>query len=117
MISIETFRQIALSFPETTEEPHFEKPAFKVAKKIFATMNLAEFRATVKLSESDQDLFCLFDKTIIYPVPNKWGKQGWTHINLKTATEEMYREALTAAYCEVAPSKLSFLIKSQSGFL
>jgi predicted DNA-binding protein (MmcQ/YjbR family) len=117
MVSIETFRQIALSFPETTEEPHFEKPAFKVAKKIFATMNLVEFRATVKLSESDQDLFCLFDKKIIYPVPNKWGKQGWTQINLIIATEEMYRAALTAAYCEVAPSKLSFLIKSQNGFL
>ena len=75
-------------------------------------MNIVEMRATVKLSESDQDLFCLFDKTIMYPVPNKWGKQGWTHINLKAATEEICLEALTVAYCEVAPKKLSLLIQS-----
>ena len=115
MVNIETFRQIALSFPQTTEEPHFEKPAFKVAKKIFATLNIIENRATVKLSEADQDVFCLFDKTVMFPVPNKWGKQGWTHINLKTASEEMCLDALTTAYCEVAPPKLSFLIKSQNG--
>jgi predicted DNA-binding protein (MmcQ/YjbR family) len=111
MVNLDSFRQIALSFPETTEEPHFEKTAFKVAKKIFATMNIVEMRATIKLSESDQDLFCLFDKTIMYPVPNKWGKQGWTHINLKTASEEICLEALTTAYCEVAPKKLSLLIQ------
>jgi predicted DNA-binding protein (MmcQ/YjbR family) len=112
MVNLDSFRQIALSFPETTEEPHFEKTAFKVAKKIFATMNTVEMRATIRLSESDQDLFCLFDKTIMYPVPNKWGKQGWTHINLKAATEEICLEALTTAYCEVAPKKLSLLIQS-----
>ena len=110
MLSIETFRQIALSFPETTEEPHFEKSAFKVAKKIFTTLNIAESRATIKLSEADQDVFCLFDKNIIYPVPNKWGKQGWTHINLKLANEEMCVDALKTAYCEVAPKRLSALI-------
>jgi predicted DNA-binding protein (MmcQ/YjbR family) len=112
MVNLDSFRQIALSFPETTEEPHFEKTAFKVAKKIFATMNTVETRATIKLSESDQDLFCLFDKNIMYPVSNKWGKQGWTHINLKTATEEICLEALTTAYCEVAPKKLSLSIQS-----
>jgi predicted DNA-binding protein (MmcQ/YjbR family) len=112
MVDFDIFRKIALSFPETTEEPHFDKTAFKVAKKIFATMNNVETRATIKLSESDQDLFCLFDKNIMYPVPNKWGKQGWTHINLTTATEEICVEALTTAYREVAPKKLSLLIQS-----
>ena len=41
----------------------------------------------------------------MYPVPNKWGKQGWTHINLKTIPEEMCLDALAAAYSEVAPKK------------
>ncbi len=110
MVSIETFQQIALSFPETTEAPHFEKQSFKVANKIFATLNTKENRATIKLSEADQDIFCLFDKTVIYPVPNKWGKLGWTHLNLKTITEDMCMEALKTAYCEVAPKRLSALI-------
>ena len=37
MVSIDTFRKLALSFPEATEEPHFEKTSFRVKKKIFAT--------------------------------------------------------------------------------
>ena len=112
-MDINRFRQIALTFPEATEAPHFENTAFKVTKKIFATLNASENRATVKFSLEDQDLFCLFDKNIVYPVPNKWGKQGWTHINLTLANEEICLEALTAAYCSVAPKKLSDLIKFQ----
>jgi predicted DNA-binding protein (MmcQ/YjbR family) len=107
MITKESFRQIALSFPETTEEPHFEKPAFKVAKKIFATMNLVENRATIKLTPADQDVFCLYDEHVMYPVPNKWGKQGWTHINLQIIPEEMCLDALRTAYCSVAPKRLA----------
>ena len=110
MVNIESFRQIALSFPETTEAPHFEKPSFKVTNKLFVTLNTTESRATIKLSEADQDIFCLFDKTVIYPVPNKWGKQGWTHLNLKTINEKMCIDALKTAYCEVAPKRLSSLI-------
>src|SRR5439155_14154114 len=34
-----TFRKIALSFPETHEEPHFVRTSFRVGKKIFATMD------------------------------------------------------------------------------
>jgi hypothetical protein len=40
-------------------------------------------RGLVKLSVIDQSVFCAFDKTIIYPVNNKWGKQGWTLVELK----------------------------------
>lgn len=31
-------RQFALSLPETTEEPHFDKASFRVRGKIFATV-------------------------------------------------------------------------------
>ena len=103
-------RQIALSFPEVTEIPHFEKTSFRVNNKIFATAVPEHSRATVKLSPADQDVFCTFDSTVIYPVPNKWGKQGWTHINLLTVKEEMLTEILKTAYCEVAPKHLADLI-------
>ena len=42
MVSIETFRKIALSFPEATQEPHLEITSFRVNKKIFATLNVKE---------------------------------------------------------------------------
>ena len=111
MIDLNLIREVALSFPETSEHPHFEKPSFKVGKKVFATYNGAHNRVNVKLSAIDQDVFTSFDLSIIYPVPNKWGKQGWTLINLHKVLEETLVDALTMAYCEVAPKKLSDLVK------
>jgi len=74
MVSIDTFRELALSFPEATEEPHFEKTSFRVKRKIFATYDEVKKRACIKLSEIDQDVFSSADKTNIFPVDNKWGK-------------------------------------------
>jgi hypothetical protein len=37
VVTIEQFRLWALSFPEATEELHFEKTSFRIKKKIFAT--------------------------------------------------------------------------------
>ncbi|CAG5005685.1 hypothetical protein DYBT9275_03629 [Dyadobacter sp. CECT 9275] len=111
MVDISIFRQIALSFPEATEEPHFEKTSFRIKKKIFATYNDKENQACVKLSERDQDLFCLSDKLIIFPVPNKWGKQGWTLVSLDKVQENVFLELLTCAYCAVAPEKLALLVR------
>ena len=107
MVSIGTLRKLALSFPETTEEPHFEKTSFRVKKKIFATYDDVNKRATIKLSEIDQDTFSSIAKTIIFPIPNKWGKQGWTFIDLKRVNKSLFADALTTAYCAVAPKKLA----------
>jgi predicted DNA-binding protein (MmcQ/YjbR family) len=114
MVSIKTFRKLALSFPEATEELHFEKTSFRVKKKIFATYDDLNKRACIKLSEIDQDIFSLADKTIIFPVDNKWGKQGWTFIEMEKVRKELFIAALTAAYCEVAPKKLSELVRQNS---
>ena len=111
MVSIKIFWQAALSFPGATEQPHFEKTSFRVGKKIFATLDTKNKLACIKLSGTDQDIFCAFDKEIIFPVPNKWGKQGWTFINLKKIRKQMFADVLKTAYCEVAPQKLSALIK------
>jgi predicted DNA-binding protein (MmcQ/YjbR family) len=105
MVSFDTFRKLALSFPDATEEPHFEKMSFRVKNKIFATYDAKNKRACIKLSEIDQDVFALVDRTIIYPVDNKWGKQGWTLIELNKVNKELFKDALTTAYCEVAQNR------------
>jgi hypothetical protein len=107
MVSIKTFKIAALSFPETEEVPHFENTSFRVKKKIFASLAEKEKRACLKFSEIDQSAFCSFDKTVIYPVPNKWGKQGWTYIDLTKIKKETLMDALTTAFCTVAPKKIS----------
>ena len=111
MISVNTLRKIALSFPETTEEPHFKKISFRVKKKIFATYDPKYKRACVKLSELDQDVFTSYDKTIIFPLDNKWGKQGWTLIEMSKVRKDLFIDALTTAYCGVAPKILAGQIR------
>jgi predicted DNA-binding protein (MmcQ/YjbR family) len=111
MVTIDTLRKIALSFPEATEDLHFEKASFRVKKKIFATYDEINKRVCIKLSEIDQDVFSSADKTIIFPVDNKWGKQGWTLIELSKVKKDLFIDALTTAYCEVAPKKLVDLIR------
>ncbi len=105
MVSISSFKQLALSFPDATEEPHFEKSSYRVKKKIFATLDELKKVACVKLSAIDQDIFCLIDAAIIYPVPNKWGKQGWTLINLTKINKLLLRDVLTTAYHEVVKKR------------
>ncbi|HSI74630.1 MAG TPA: MmcQ/YjbR family DNA-binding protein [Lunatimonas sp.] len=111
MKQVDYLRKVCLSFPEATEEPHFEKTSFRVTKKIFVTYDASANRASLKLSEADQDLLSLFDSNAIYPVPNKWGKKGWTFIELDRLTDQVLKDALTSAYCEVAPMKLRESIK------
>lgn len=109
------FQEIALSLPEVKQEPHFEKTSFKVKGKIFATLNVAEYRATLKLSLEDQDLFGLHDSRAVFPVPNKWGKMGWTHIDFQHVKQEVIRDILIAAYIEVAPKKLGEQLINEEG--
>jgi predicted DNA-binding protein (MmcQ/YjbR family) len=104
---IDFLRQFALSLPETTEEPHFEKTSFRVRKKIFVTYDEKDNRASFKLSEIDLDVYTTIDKTVIYPVPNKWGKQGWTLVELDRLGNEIIEDAVKTAYRGVAPKKLS----------
>ena len=111
MISLKHFRELALSFAEVTEQPHFEKASFRVKKKIFVTLDEAKNIACVKLSETDQSVYCLIDKTLIWPVPNKWGKQGWTLIDLRKIKKDLLKDALTSAYCSVAPTALAELYR------
>lgn len=94
-----------MTFPAVTEQPHFEKTSFRVNKKIFATLAEEQKTAVIKLPEKEQSVFCAFDPAVLYPVPNKWGKQGWTMINLKTVKTAMLKDALTISYNEVSSTK------------
>jgi hypothetical protein len=112
-MDIATFTRMALALPQAEELPHFEKTSFRVGKKIFATLDIAAQRACVKLSAVDQSVFCAYDPKAIFPVPNKWGQQGWTFIDLTAVHPDMCADALTTAYCEVAPKKLAESVRKE----
>lgn len=111
MITKEQLTALALAFPKTTEEPHFEKTSFRVKKKIFATYDQKNHIAILKLSLQNQDLFSVADQSIVHPVENKWGLQGWTQFHLSKVNPELFRDAMESAYCEVAPVGLVKLVK------
>lgn len=105
MASIESFRKLALSFPGATEEPHFEKTSFRINKKIFATFDKKNNWAFLKLNEIDQSVFCASSEMIFYPIPNKWGKQGWTIVEISKVRPEMFEDALILSYENVNTKK------------
>ena len=105
MVDIETFKQMAVSFDGAIEMPHFKKTSFRINNKIFATLDMVNERACVKLNETDQSVFCAIDKAIIYSVNNKWGKQGWTLIELKTVRKTILKDALSKSYLEASTMK------------
>ena len=100
------FKKLALSFPGTEVNPHFERLAFKVTgKRIFATLHEASATANLKLTPVDQSVFSDFGKKAVYPVPNKWGLQGWTTFELKKVPQELMLDALNTAYEDVVKKK------------
>ena len=66
MITNENFIKYPLQFPETAPATQFEIISFKVKNKIFVTHNIKESRCCIKLSEVEQTLFCMIDKTSFF---------------------------------------------------
>lgn len=85
-----------------SEEPHFHKTSFRVKKKIFATYDEKSDLLIVKLNTIDQDVFCIANKGVITPVPNKWGVQGWTQLIVSEVKDEVLEDLLNTGYTEVA---------------
>ncbi|MCP9770029.1 MmcQ/YjbR family DNA-binding protein [Lacihabitans sp. LS3-19] len=113
MTSISDFRKLAMALPQAEEAPHFDKSSFRIKKKIFATINEKENRATLKFSPEEQGIFSKINPDSIFSVPNKWGKMGWTHLHYLDLSQEIIEGLLKAAYCSVAPKNLAELVISE----
>ncbi|MDB5196136.1 MAG: MmcQ/YjbR family DNA-binding protein [Flaviaesturariibacter sp.] len=98
MVTIKTFIELALGFDNAVEQPHFDKPSYRLKKKIFATLDIKGKRAVLKLTPIEQSVFCSFDPAVIYPVSGSWGKQGWTAVELRKVRKAMLADALRTAY-------------------
>ncbi len=98
------FRAIALALPEAVEEPHLERPSFRVRKRIFATLRPGEGLAVLKLSRAAQDALVAATPQTFSRTP--WADQGWTSVNLRRADAAELRELVAEAWAEVAPKRL-----------
>ena len=101
------FRELALSFTEAIESAHMHHADFRVGGRIFATLGYPdEHAAMVKLSREEQNEF-VRTSPVFTQVKGAWGRRGATNINLPAATIKIVREALTAAWRNTAPKRLS----------
>jgi hypothetical protein len=73
MITPEETKEMALSLEGTDEKPHFDRIAFTVKKKIFATLSLKGETLNLMFDPQTQFIFCPPNSDVIFPVPNKWG--------------------------------------------
>jgi hypothetical protein len=102
------FRKLALSFPEAIESAHMHHPDFRVGGRIFATLDYPnKDSAMVKLARDEQRKFMRSNPDVFQPAKGAWGRQGSTIVYLPAATIAIVREALTAAWRNTAPKRLS----------
>ena len=97
MASSEDLRRLALSLSGTTEQPHMDQPAFKVAR-IYATLAADEQTANLKFTTDEQAFKCQLAPELFQLLENAWGRQGWTQISLAAASLADLQTALELAY-------------------
>jgi len=97
MASGKDLRRIALSLDGTVEAPHFDRAAFKVAR-IYVTLAADGRTANFKFSPDEQEFKCMMAPEAFAPVPNAWGKQGWTTATLAALSPAELKDALETAW-------------------
>lgn len=97
MVTIDKFRELVFSFPGVEEYTHFDRRAFKT-KRIFVTLHEESRSANFMFSPEEQAEFCSLDRDGIAPLPNKWGLQGVTCLELDKVDEDVVFAGLEVAY-------------------
>ncbi len=97
-------RRLALSLAGTTEAPHFDRAAFKVAR-IYVTLAADGRTANFKFTPDEQEFKCMMAPEAFAPVANAWGKQGWTTATLAKLGARELAGALETAWAHAVPKK------------
>jgi len=105
MITEEAVRELATSFEDVEEKPHFEKMSFRVNNKIFATVEYGTMQAVLKLTPDQQLAYGNQQPKSIYPAKGKWGDKGWTIFELLELEKDLISAGLFDAYTHVLKDK------------
>jgi hypothetical protein len=104
MVSTDRFRSLALSLTGTTEVPHVDRAAFRTTRRIFATLAPTGTSANLFLGPELQGMFTHARPTVFAPLPNRWGHEGWTTVELAVVDEGALKDALVAAHGLAQPA-------------
>ncbi len=97
-------RRLALALEGTTEAQHFDRAAFKVAR-IYVTLAADGKTANFKFTPDEQEFKCMMAPDAFAPVPNAWGKQGWTTATLAKMKAAELKAALEIAHQHALPTR------------
>jgi hypothetical protein len=106
MASGADLRRMALALAGTSEAPHFDRAAFKVAR-IYVTLAADGRTANFKFSPDEQEFKCMMAPAAFAPVPGGWGAQGWTTATLSAMSAAQLKDALETAWRHAVPKKKS----------
>jgi hypothetical protein len=97
-------RRLALALEGTTENPHFDRAAFRV-RRIYVTLAADGKTANFKFTPDEQALKCSVLPAAFRPVEGGWGRQGWTTATLSELNAADLRDALQLAWRHATPAK------------
>ena len=97
MANADDVRRLALTLPGTVAVPHFDRAAFRV-ERIYATLDAAGLSLNLKLTPDEQEFKAMMSPEAFAPLPNKWGQQGWTSVDLAAVGIEELDAALRLAW-------------------
>jgi hypothetical protein len=98
-------RRFAMSLPEATEEPHFEKSSFRVRGKIFATVPEGRAHLNVFVDEHEARASVADDPTAFEEL--WWGRKlAGVRVTLEAADPTRVKELLEEAWRRKAPKRL-----------
>lgn len=91
------FRSIVLGLDGATEGTHMGHADFRVAGRVFASLDRESRTASVHLPSDEQQRVVTDAPQAFTPAAGAWGRQGWTTIALAKADEEMVGGAASIA--------------------
>ena len=95
--------RLARALPGVVDYPHFDRRAFK-ARVTFVTFASDGLSANFKFSPDQQALKCAVAPDAFAPIPNSWGRQGWTRATLAALSDAELAAALEMAWRHGAAS-------------
>ena len=97
MATADDLRRLALALPGTTEAPHFDRRAFRVAR-IYVTLAADGASANFAFTPEEQAMKLMLEPEAFAAVPGGWGRQGWTSCRLDRLDESDLADALRTAH-------------------
>jgi hypothetical protein len=88
---------MALALAGTTEQAHFDRAAFKVAR-IYATLSADGRSLNLRLTPDEQEFKVMMAPAAFAPLDNAWGKQGWTSVDLSAVADDELAAAIRIAW-------------------